>query len=599
MQDLNLAVIGNSIVAALVDRRGRIVWSCWPRLDGDPIFCSLLHDAAGDDGTGFCDIGIENFAAATQDYERNTAILTTILTDTNGGAVRIIDLAPRFRQFGRIYRPTMLLRRIEPVSGTPRIRIRLRPRFDYGAVEPTRTYGSNHVRFLSPTTALRLTTDAPISYIAEESPFVLPGPINLILGPDEGFSAGIADTAREFREKTAEYWYEWVRYLSVPFEWQDAVIRAAIVLKLCSFEETGGIVAALTTSIPEAPNSGRNWDYRYCWLRDAYFVVQALNRLGATLTMENYIRYITNVAASETDGRLKPVYRVVPSKSLPEWTVDNLAGYRGMGPVRVGNLAEQQVQNDAYGSIILAAAQMFFDRRLPNPGDTALFQRLERLGERAALSALEPDAGPWEYRGRREIHTFSSVMCWVACDRLAKIADALGIADRTSYWRRMANDLRTTILERAFDKAQNSFVSTLDGNAIDASLLLLQEIGFVSATDPRFLGTVAAVERVLRRGNHVLRYVAPDDFGVPDVSFTVCTLWYIDALVAIGRRDEARALFENVLKCRNHVGLLSEDIDPATGELWGNFPQTYSLVGLIASAMRLSKSWEAAFWRGW
>src|SRR5262249_39424858 len=206
------------------------------------------------------------------------------------------------------------------------------------------------------------------SYIAEESAFVLPGPINLLLGPDEGFSASIADTAREFREKTAEYWYEWVRYLSVPFEWQDAVIRAAIVLKLCSFEETGGIVAALATSIPEAPDSGRNWDYRYCWLRDAYFVVHALNRLGATLTMENYIRYITNVAASETDGRLKPVYRVVPGKSLPEWTVDNLAGYRAMGPVRVGNQAEQQVQNDAYGSIILAAAQMFFDRRIPAPG---------------------------------------------------------------------------------------------------------------------------------------------------------------------------------------------------------------------------------------
>ena len=338
------------------------------------------------------------------------------------------------------------------------------------------------MRFLSATTALRLTTDAPISYIAEESPFVLPGPINLILGPDEGFSASIADTARDFRERTADYWHEWVRYLSVPFEWQDAVIRAAIALKLCSFEETGGIVAALTTSIPEAPNSGRNWDYRYCWLRDAYFVVHALNRLGATLTMENYIRYITNVAASETDGRLKPVYRVVPSKSLPEWTVDNLAGYRGMGPVRVGNLAEQQVQNDAYGSIILAAAQMFFDQRLPSPGDVALFQRLERLGERAALSALEPDAGLWEYRGRREVHTFSSVMCWVGlrppgqdrgCARASQTVSRTGVA--------RADDLRTTILERAFDTAQNSFVSTLGGSDIDASLLLLQEIGFVSA----------------------------------------------------------------------------------------------------------------------
>jgi GH15 family glucan-1,4-alpha-glucosidase len=599
MPNLDLAVIGNSVISALVDPQGRIVWLCWPRLDGDPVFCSLLDGPLREDGAGFFEIGLENLASATQSYEHNTAVLTTTLVDNAGASVRITDVVPRFKQYGRIFRPTMLLRHVEPLTGTPRIRIRLRPRFDYGAAGPTRTFGSNHVRFLSPTTTLRLTTDAPISYIAEESAFVLAAPMSLILGPDEGFAANIADTAREFRERTQEYWQEWVRYLSVPFEWQDAVIRAAITLKLCSFEETGGIVAALTTSIPEAPETGRTWDYRYCWLRDAYFVVHALNRLGATLTMENYIRYITNVAVSETDGRLKPVYRVVPGKPLPEWIVEHLAGYRGMGPVRVGNLAEQQVQNDVYGSVVLAAAQMFFDRRLPQPGDAALFHRLEHLGELAAASAFQPDAGLWEFRGRRDVHTFCSVMCWVACDRLAKIARALGLESRSAHWRRTADELHATISERGFNKQLNSFVSTLGGKDIDACLLLLQEVGFVSATDPRFLGTVAAVERVLRRGNHLLRYVAPDDFGVPTTAFTICTFWYIDALVAIGRKDEARTIFEEVLRCRNHVGLLSEDIDPKTGDLWGNFPQTYSMVGLIVSAMRLSKSWEESFWRGW
>ncbi|MGH6886551.1 MAG: glycoside hydrolase family 15 protein, partial [Geminicoccales bacterium] len=425
LPDLDLAVVGNSIISALTDRQGRIVWLCWPRFDGDPVFCSLLDGPPREDGAGFFEIGLENMASATQSYERNTAVLTTTLTDSGGGSVRITDVVPRFKQYGRVFRPMMLLRHVEPLTGTPRIRIRLRPRFDYGATEPTRTFGSNHARFLSATTTLRLTTDAPISYIAEESSFVLSAPINLIVGPDEGFAAPIADTAREFRERTLEYWQEWVRFLSVPFEWQDAVIRAAITLKLCSFEETGGIVAALTTSIPEAPHSGRTWDYRYCWLRDAYFVVHALNRLGATLTMENYIHYITNVAVSEVDGRLKPVYRVVPGKPLPESTVEHLAGFRGMGPVRVGNLAEQQIQNDVYGSVVLAAAQMFFDRRLPQPGDAALFHRLERLGELAVASAFQPDAGLWEFRGRREVHTFGGVMCWVACDRLAKIARVL------------------------------------------------------------------------------------------------------------------------------------------------------------------------------
>ena len=596
---LDLAVVGNSIISALIDRQGRIVWLCWPRLDGDAVFCSLLDGPPREDGAGFFEIGLENLASATQSYERNTAVLTTTLTDSMGGSVRITDVVPRFKQYGRIFRPTMLLRHVEPLTGTPRIRIRVRPRFDYGAAEPTRTFGSNHARFLSATTTLRLTTDAPISYIAEESSFVLAAPIDLILGPDEGFAASIPDTAREFRERTQEYWQEWVRFLSVPFEWQGAVIRAAITLKLCSFEETGGIVAALTTSIPEAPHSGRTWDYRYCWLRDAYFVVHALNRLGATLTMENYIHYITNVAVSETDGRLKPVYRVVPGKPLPEWTVEHLPGYRGMGPVRVGNLAEQQIQNDVYGSVVLAAAQMFFDRRLPQPGDEALFHRLEHLGELAAASAFQPDAGPWEFRGRRDVHTFCSVMCWVACDRLAKIARALDLVSRAAHWRRLADEMHAAICERGFNKQLKSFVATLGGKDVDASLLLLQEVGFIAATDPRFLGTVEAIERVLRRGNHLLRYVAPDDFGVPTTAFTICTFWYIDALVAIGRKDEARKIFEEVLSCRNQVGLLSEDIDPATGEMWGNFPQTYSMVGLIVSAMRVSKTWEESFWRGW
>src|SRR5258707_4568277 len=288
MSDLNLAVIGNSAIAALVDRRARIVWCCFPRFDGDPIFCSLLEVADDPTGAGLFDIELTNLESARQEYVRNTAILVTTLTDDAGATVQITDLAPGFRHYARLSRPTILVRSVAPLAGSPRLRIRVRPRSDYGATPMGQILGSNHIRYISSTLALRLTTDAPISYVAEEVPFVLEGPVNLILGPDERITAPIAATTREYFELTQDYWFEWTRYLSVPFEWQDAVIRAAIVLKLCSFEETGAIVAALTTSIPEAPNSGRTWDYRYCWLRDAYFVVQALNQLGATLTMEVY-----------------------------------------------------------------------------------------------------------------------------------------------------------------------------------------------------------------------------------------------------------------------------------------------------------------------
>ncbi len=597
MQDLNLAVIGNSIIAALVNQRGRIVWYCLPRLDGDPVFCSLLD--GNDAEQGFFDIEIEKFASATQAYLGNSAVLVTTLTDTEGAAVRITDFAPRFKQYDRLFRPATLVRRIEPVSGLPSIRIRVRPRFDYGRTAPTRTQGSNHIRFVSSDAAMRLTTDAPVAYIASEAAFALSRPVNLFLGPDEPLAASIPIVARDFQERTLDYWIEWVRYLSVPFEWQEAVIRAAITLKLCAYEETGAIVAALTTSIPEAAGTQRNWDYRFCWLRDAYFSVHALNRLGATRTMEDFLGYIANVATAEADADLKPVYGILPATSLDEIEIPTLRGYRGMGPVRVGNQAHQQVQHDSYGSVILAASQAFFDQRLPQRGDRALFTRLERLGEHAKARAFTPDAGLWEFRGRESVHTHSAAICWAACDRLAKIAAALEEAERAAYWRREADRIRDVIFKEAWNPELGAFVSTFGGSDVDASLLLLQELGLVAPSDPRFTGTLNFVTKHLRRGNHLMRYIAPDDFGAPENAFTICTFWYIEALAAAGRRDEARDMFTHMLSCRNHVGLLSEDIDPRTGALWGNFPQTYSLVGLIVSAMRLSKSWEEGFGRGW
>jgi GH15 family glucan-1,4-alpha-glucosidase len=595
---LELGVVGNSVLSALIDARGRIVWCCYPRLDGDPIFCSLLDGARGAEA-GFLDLEIDEFASTEQHYVRNTAILATTLTDAKGQSVRITDFAPRFWQYGRVFRPHMLLRAIEPVAGACRVRIRIRPRFAYGAVAPVVATGSNHLRFLAAGSAIRVTTDAPIAYVHEEQWFSLDRKLTFILGPDEIVDGSVSELERMFRERTEDYWCEWVRYLSVPFEWQEAVIRAAIALKLCSFEETGAIVAAMTTSIPEAPGTRRNWDYRYCWLRDAFFVVQALNRLGATRTMEDFIRYIANVAALEPDGRLKPVYGIVPGTKLPERIVADLSGYRDAAPVRVGNLAEDQTQNDGYGAAVLAAAQMFFDHRLPRPGEESLFRRLEALGARAIEAAFLPDAGLWEYRGRDAIHTHSSAMCWAACDRLAKIARVLGLAERRLYWRGEADRMREEILRRAWNEKLGRFAATLDGDGLDASLLLLQELGLVAASDPRFIATLDVIGRELRRGNLILRYSSDDGFGTPTTAFLVCTFWYVDALAAVGRRDEAREIFDYVLSRRNRLGLLSEDIDPATGELWGNFPQTYSMVGLIVSAMRLSKSWEEAFWRGW
>ncbi|MHB2168651.1 glycoside hydrolase family 15 protein [Alsobacter sp. R-9] len=592
---LDLAVIGNGMLAALVDRQARIVWSCFPRFDGDPVFCSLLGGEEGGRGGEFA-IEMLGAVECRQRYEDNTAILVSEIEDARGNIVEITDFAPRFRHLGRIFRPPQLVRRIRPLRGRPRVRVRLAPRFEWGARTPEETRGSHHVRFVGPQMTLRLTTDAPISYVAEGTPFSLDRPLSFFFGADEPLRTEVDETAREFLEKTTDHWRDWVRSLSIPYEWQREVIRAAITLKLCQFEETGAIVAALTTSIPEAPDSGRNWDYRFCWLRDAYFVIQALNRLGTTRTMEDFLGFITNIVDdAEEPGRpedLPPLFGITRSPDLEERQAPALQGYRGMGPVRVGNAAASQIQNDVYGSVVLASTHAFMDRRMIRPGNDELFAHLEKLGRRAVRVFDQPDAGPWELRTKAAVHTFSSVMCWAACDRLARIGLELGKPDRAQEWRREADSMRRIIEQQAFNAELGTFVSTFGGHDLDATLLLLAELGFIEATDPRFVATVEAVGAALRRGDLLLRYAVEDDFGHMRTGFLICGFWYVDALASIGRRGEARALFERILKRRNSFGLLSEDADLDTGELWGNIPQTYSMVGLINAAVKLSRGWD-------
>jgi len=591
---LDLAVIGNGRTAALVDPCSRIVWWCYPRFDGDPIFCRLV---AGKQEKGFSDVVLNDMVEFQSEYVRNTAIVSTLLIDRQGSKVRITDFIPRFRQFGRVFRPPQIFRIVEPVSGLPRITIRMRPTSEYGKPLPQRSLGSNHIRYSAEGTVIRLTTDAPLSLIDDEAPFVLTRPLHLVFGPDEPFPGDLQATCRDFADRTRDYWTECVRRLSISYDWQEAIIRAAITLKLSNFDETGAVVAAHTTSIPEAPGSGRTWDYRYCWLRDAYFVVQALNRIGATRTMEEFISFTLSIA-SNLDQELRPLYGVVPTTSAEERTAPELEGYRGDGPVRIGNAAVHQIQHDAYGSVILAAMPMFFDRRLPRPGDEGLFRLLETLGERAAKKALEPDAGIWEYRGRQRVHTHSAAMCWAGCQRLSAIAKRLGLDDRARYWNATAEPIHAALLERAWNEKRGAFTAAFGSDDLDASVLLLPDLGVVEVDDPRFISTVAAMERELVREKHVMRYASADDFGLPVTAFLICRFWLIDALWSLGRRDAARDLFTDALSHRNRYGLLSEDVDPRTGELWGNFPQTYSMAGLILSAMRLSRSWEDRYWRG-
>jgi len=587
---LECGVVGNCAFSAMIDRMGSVSWCCLPRFDGDPVFNALLDPSPNASLWGF---EIEDYARNEQIYEPNTAVLRTRLYDSAGNGIEITDFAPRFLSRDRMFRPLMLVRRVRPLGSGVRMRVKLRPRFEWGAKPPEITQGSHHIRYVGPAQTLRLNTDASLSYVLAESFFLLDRPMNFMLGPDETLADGIEETARRFEKETIDYWRTWSRRLALPLEWQDVVIRAAITLKLSLFEDTGAIIAAMTTSIPEAPGSERNWDYRYCWLRDAFFVIRALNSLAEVGTMEDYLRWLGNVVARAKGGHIQPLYGIGLEEQLPESIVEHLPGYRHNGPVRVGNQAQEHFQHDVYGNIVLGAAQAFIDHRLFRRAGLAEFRQLEAVGEQAFRLHAEPDAGMWELRTRARVHTSSVLMNWAACDRLAKIADALALPERAAFWAERAETVRARLLREAWSEERQAFAESLGGRDLDASVLLMAEVNFIDPKDPRFVATVDALERSLCDGPYMRRYEAPDDFGKPETAFNICTFWRIDALARIGRVKEARAVFEAMLAARNHLGLLSEDTHPITGEMWGNFPQTYSMVGLINCAMRLSAPWNS------
>lgn len=592
LANLELWPVGNCQVSGLIDEGGALVWGCVPRVDGDPVFSALLNGEYRD--AGIWRFELEGQTKASQRYIRNTPHLLTTLEAKDGSAIQILDFCPRYERSGRMYRPVAYVRIVRPISGNPRIKVVLKPTKNYGAGITDTTHGTNHIRYLTGATALRLSTDAPVGYIQEGRTFRVESDTHFFLGPDEPFTGNLREEIRSMEQATRKYWQNWVRMLAIPLEWQEEVIRCAITLKLCQHEETGAIVAALTTSIPEAAHSERNWDYRYCWIRDSYYTVQALNRLGALDVMEKYLAYLRNIVDGARGGQIQPLYSVMGESELDETTASYLAGYRGMGPVRRGNAAYKQIQHDCYGQIVLPSAQGFFDTRLLRPNDERDFENLEQVGKMAWAMHDQPDAGLWEFRTRQEVHTYSAVMSWAACDRLANVAAHIGKEDRAMIWRERAEAIAAVIEEKAWKENGEGghYGASFESDYLDASLLQMVELRFLSPDNDRFRQTFAAVEEHLRRGDHMLRYAAEDDFGAPETAFNVCTFWLIEALHLAGRNNEARTLFETMLSHMTKSGLLSEDLDYETGELWGNFPQTYSLVGVINCAGLLSKPWS-------
>lgn len=579
----DLGLIGNCQYAALVGRDGSVVWCCLPRLDAEPVFGALLDEEHG----GRFRVGPASGAIGIQRYLPNTNILETIFEDADG-AFRVIDFAPRFEQHHRSFRPTHLLRIIEPIRGTPRIRVTCEPRLGWSRLEPVALPGSNHVRFEGFPSQLRLTTDMPISYISGQ-PFALARRRNLVLTWGEPVEESLDALCDRFLAETTRHWRLWVKRCAVPPLYQEEVIRSALTLKLHCFEDTGAIVAATTTSIPESPASGRTWDYRYCWLRDASYVLAALRWLGQFEECEQFVNFLFDVASGSPGLDLAPLYRIDGRSDLEERVLADWPGFQGQGPVRVGNAAARQHQHDIYGEAALALAPVFLDARFSDEQTEETLELLERLAMKAVAVAGSPDFGIWEARKEPTVQTFSSLMSWAAAAQVASVLDRRRPV-RAGELRSAAARIHAELVERAWSPERGSFVSCYGGSELDAGLLQMAPLRFLPSDDARLTATVDAIVRDLSRDGWLWRYRSDDGLGTPQVAFVLCTFWWVEALAALGRAAEARTVLEHALGALSPLGLLSEDFDPSEG-LCGNFPQAYSHVGLIHAAFQASPAW--------
>lgn len=581
----DIGLIGNCQFSALIDNTGEVVWCCLPRFDSEPVFSTLLDER---DGGRFM-VGTPDGSHGQQRYLDNSNVLETVFR-TADGAFRVLDFAPRFGQRDRMFRPTQLFRIVEPIDGAPRVRVLCAPRLGWSKAAPQALQGSNHIQFEGFANPLRLTTDIPPSHLSGQ-PFALTERRHLALTWGAPIEEPLANLCERFLLDTTQYWRRWVKHCNIPPMFQQEVIRSALALKLHCFEDTGAIVASMTTSIPEAPSSGRTWDYRYCWLRDAYYALEAFRLLGHFEEREKFTVFLLNIAGDRPDLALAPLYRVDGTRDLDEQILEHWPGFNSDGPVRIGNAAAAQIQHDIFGEMVLALAPVFFDDRFSTERTPASLALLERLTHRAIALAGTPDAGIWEYRTDAKPQTFSSLMSWAAADRMAALA-ARHTPAQAAEWHLSAEAIRDQIVARAWNPRLNAFAATYGGGDLDASLLEMANLRFLPPDDPRLRATIQAIRDGLSQDGWLLRYRLDDGFGRPTVAFLICSFWLVEALATIGETIEARNVMAHIRGACSPLGLLSEDCETGARRLWGNFPQAYSHVGLIHAAFAASPRWS-------
>ncbi len=580
----NLGLVGNCGYLAMPSIDGDIKWLCWPRFDSSFVFGGLLDE--GPKGGHFYIRPESDNYNVKQYYIENTAILCTEF-ETSDGTFRVVDCAPRFKQYGRNHHPLVLIRKIEVVSGAPRIQFSCDPKYDYGEIKSRPYQSSNHFRFDGFPEVLRLYTTLPLTYWREKMAYTLLEDEYCVLSWGVKINANLKSYCRLAIEETKNYWQNWSAQCHAGTFRQKEVLRSAITLKLHQYDDTGAIIAAPTMSLPEHPGSGRNWDYRYSWIRDAFYTLAALNEVGKFDELRRYSRFIQSLITAQTE-RMQPLYMISGASEIEE-RILNLSGYLGNQPVRVGNQAYTHTQNDLYGQILLSLLPLYVDARFPRERsrahDLTLVKQILSIIDRLID---EPDAGLWEFRNLNQNHCYTYLFHWagaLAARKIARFYNDESLMEMATKIRKRSEEW----IERCYDPELKCYTQAVGSKQMDASLFQLVTMSYIDPSSERARNHIKALEENLNSSPGLFyRYTHKDDFGDTKSSFLVCAFWYIEALAMVGRLDEAIQYFDLIQDSANHLGLFSEDFDHRTKSQWGNFPQTYSHVGLIHAASRIT-----------
>lgn len=576
-------IIGNCGFLAHIHKDTNVSWLCWPRFDSSFVFGNLLDTKRG----GEFSIQPQGNWTSSQRYIENTNVLVTEIQCEDGSRYKVTDFAPRFRLYDRYFRPLMLIRKIEQVEGNPKIKVSCRPVGDYGKTILTPLQGSNHIEFVGLERPLRLTSNVSTNFILDEQHFVLNETKYLVLTYGLPLEAPLLTTAEDFLTRTIAYWRGWIKNTGIGNFYQSQVIRSSLALKIHQYEDTGAIIAASTTSLPEYDGSGRNWDYRFCWLRDAYYILNAFNNIGHFEEGEHYFHFIANLPTRE-GGRYNPLYTITGNADFKEKILD-LEGYKGNKPVRVGNQAVEHIQNDTYGQVMLSLLPLYTDRRFIFEERQDSSRWINEILTQIEATIDEADAGIWEFRTLAHHHCYTNLFQWAGCKAAIKMARHIGDEHLLERAIKLMHQAAARI-ESCYDEKRKVYTMADGIEALDASTLQLIMMHYLDPSSQRARDHLSAVEKELKAEHGLFyRYVVADDFGKPKTTFLITAFWYVEALACVGRVEEAIENFNSLLRFTNHLGLLSEDVDATDGSQWGNFPQAYSHVGLMNAAYRIAK----------